>query len=80
MDVAGGRIQTPWIKKQKMIKFLVMKNIEQLTIKEQRGLAIAILREELGYKWLLISHIMNLSEGYCQRAYKQFQNIYKTNN
>ncbi len=57
-----------------------MKNIEQLTIKEQRGLAIAILREELGYKWLLISHIMNLSEGYCQRAYKQFQNIYKTNN
>lgn len=57
-----------------------MKNIEQLTIKEQRGLAIAILREELGYKWLLISHIMNLSEGYCQRAYKQFQNIYKPNN
>lgn len=56
-----------------------MKTIEQLTIAEKKGLAISILREELGFKWLLIAHIMEISENKCQRYYKQFQQIYKPN-
>jgi hypothetical protein len=54
-----------------------MKTIEQLTIAEKKGLAISILREELGFKWLLIAHIMEISENKCQRYYKKFQQIYK---
>jgi len=53
-----------------------MKTIQQLTIAEKKGLAISILREELGFKWLLIAHIMEISENKCQRYYKKFQNIY----
>ncbi len=56
---------------------MIMKTIEQLTIAEKKGLAISILREELGFKWLLISHIMEISENKCQRYYKKFQQIYK---
>lgn len=53
-----------------------MKTIDKLTIHEQKGLTISILREEFGYKWLLIEHIMGLSNTQCRRYYKKFQNIY----
>lgn len=57
-----------------------MKTIEQLTIAEKKGLAISILREELGFKWLMIAHIMEISENKCQRYYKKFQTIYAPHN
>jgi len=56
-----------------------MKTIEELTIAEKKGLAISILREELGFKWLLIAHIMELSESQVKRYYKRFETIYKPN-
>jgi len=56
-----------------------MKTLEELTIPEKKGLAISILREEFGFKWLLIAHIMEISENKCQRYYRKFQTIYKTN-
>lgn len=57
-----------------------MKTLEQLTLEEQRGLAISILREELDYKWLAVSLIMDKPPTTCKRYYKKFQNVYVTDN
>jgi len=55
---------------------MIMKTIDKLTIEEQRGLAVSILREEFGYKWLYIAHIMDKPQTTVKRYYKKFQNIY----
>jgi hypothetical protein len=54
-----------------------MKNLKDLSLQETKGLCIAILREELGYKWVLIANIMDRSEHHCRRLYQKFNKIYK---
>ena len=52
------------------------KQITELTLDESKGLCIAILRDEFGYKWEYISKIMGMSRPSCDRFYKKFIKIY----
>jgi len=55
---------------------IASKQISYLTLDETKGLCIAILRDELGYKWDYISKVMGMSRPSCDRFYKKFINIY----
>lgn len=52
------------------------KQIMNLTVDESKGLCIAILRDEMGYKWEKISKIMCMSRPSCDRFYKKFIKLY----
>jgi hypothetical protein len=52
------------------------KQIADLTLDETKGLCIAILRDEFGYKWDYISKIMGISRPTCDRYHRKFKKIY----